>query len=135
MKRIFGLLSLAAMCAPVHAQDANPVLGTWDWNPTQGNCHEVHTYRSDGTAQTRSGTEVLEKTCTISPASGGTYRVIAQVVSSNGGKDCLGSTTPSGSASTVYIQPLNFGSYLTCASEDGMSCYGTARRMVPRTDR
>lgn len=127
MHRLALVLALPASAIPATAQDANPVLGTWDWNPVRGECHEVHTYRGDGTAQTRSGSEVLEKTYTVTPGRGGTFVVAATVVSGNGGKDCLGATTAIGATSTVTIRPLNEGGYFTCASDDGMSCYGSAR--------
>lgn len=117
-----------ALSAAAPAQDANPLPGTWEWNPTRGACREIHAYRADGSATSESGEEVLQKTYTVAPAAGGMYRVTTTVVSGNGGKDCLGSTTRVGASSTVYIQPLNDGSYFTCGSEDGMSCYGTAKR-------
>lgn len=128
MQRIIVLLALAACSHAASAQSTHPLLGTWNWNPVRGTCPEVHTYRDDGTAQTRSGSEVLEKTFTVSRAGGRMYEVTGKVVSSNGGRDCLGSETQVGATSTVFIQPLNDGSYFTCASEDGMSCYGTAHR-------
>lgn len=128
MMRIATLVLLATSVFPAVAQESNPILGAWDWNPTHGVCHEVHVYRSDGTAQTKSGTEVLEKTFTIAPGKGGMYVVSTKVVSANDGRDCLGSKTAVGATSVVFIQPLNSGSYFTCANEDGMSCYGSAQR-------
>lgn len=94
----------------------------------QGQCHEVHIYNADGTYRGESGAEVLDKTYTVTKASGGMYRIDTTVTQTNGGKDCRGSATEVGAASTVYIQPLNGGGYFTCGSEDGMSCYGTAKR-------
>ncbi len=120
---------VSAACA--YAQETNPVLGTWTWNPVQGVCPEVHAYASDGTATVRSGDEVLEKTYAVAPADHGMYMITSKVISTNGGRDCLGATTEVGTTSTVYIQPTNSGSYFTCASQDGMSCYGTARRQHP----
>ncbi|MBN8716739.1 MAG: hypothetical protein J0I72_02470 [Stenotrophomonas sp.] len=109
------------------AQEPSPVVGAWDWNPTQGACPETHTYNADGTASVRSGNEVLEKTYTVTAAAGGMYLVTTVIVSTNGGRDCLGKTSTVGATSSVYIQPINGGGYYTCASEDGMSCYGAAR--------
>jgi len=108
-----------------------PIIGRWEWNPLQGVCREEHTYSLDGSASSRSGEEVLMKNWTATPASGGMYRVVATVVESNGKQDCTGGTTTIGATSTVYIQPTNAGGYFTCASEDGMSCYGSARRVTP----
>ncbi len=109
------------------AQVPSPVVGVWDWNPTQGTCPETHTYNADGTASVRSGDEVLEKTYTVSSATGGMYLVKTVVIATNGGRDCLGRTSAVGATSSVYIRPINGGGYYTCASEDGMSCYGAAR--------
>lgn len=109
------------------AQEPSPIVGAWDWNPTQGSCPETHTYNADGTASVRSGDEVLEKSYTVTPAAGGMYLVKTVVIASNGGRDCLGKTSAIGATASVYIQPVNGGGYYTCASEDGMSCYGSAR--------
>ncbi len=108
-------------------QESSPVAGEWDWNPTQGTCPEIHTYNLNGTASVRSGDEVLEKTYTATPAAGGMYLVKTVIVATNGGRDCLGKTSAVGATSSVFIQPINGGGYYTCASEDGMSCYGAAR--------
>ncbi len=121
-----GLLAAGAAGGAAGAAGDNPVLGTWDWNPVQGQCHEVHTYNADGTYRGESGTEVLTKTYTVVKASGGMYRVDATVTATNGGEDCQGFRTDVEAKSTVYIQPLNGGGYFTCGSEDGMSCYGSA---------
>lgn len=120
------LATLGAAGAASAAGD-NPVLGSWDWNPVQGQCHEVHTYNADGTYRGESGGEVLTKTYTIAKAAGGMWKIDAVVTATNGGKDCTGGSTPVGAKSTVFIQPLNNGGYFTCGSEDGMSCYGSAR--------
>lgn len=127
---VIGLLALLATGAG--AETANPVVGEWAWEPLNDVCPEVHVYTADGRSTVQSGAEVLEKRYTITPVSGGMYRVDSVVVSSNGGRDCLGTITAVGTAMTVYIQPLNSGGYFTCDSEDGMSCFGTAR---PRTGR
>jgi hypothetical protein len=121
------LAALLLLVSAAGAQMENPVLGEWDWKPLQGVCPERHSYRADGTASTRSGDERLEKRYRIEKLSGDLWRVDAEVLSSNGGKDCLGKPTAVGARSTVFVMPQNFGGYLTCANEDGMSCYGTAR--------
>lgn len=120
-------LGLALLAAASWAEPRHPLLGDWDWKPTQGVCPERHSYRADGTASVRSGGEELEKRYRIEKLASGFWRVDAEVTASNGGKDCLGSPTAVGARSTVYILPLNGGGYFTCGSEDGMSCYGQAR--------
>jgi hypothetical protein len=125
MRGLLGILMLASQTA--WAQDRNPVLGDWDWKPVQGQCPERHSYRADGTASTESGGERLEKTYRVTKLDGGFWRVDQEVTASNGGKDCLGSITAVGRRSSVFVMPQNFGGYLTCASDDGMSCYGSAR--------
>jgi hypothetical protein len=129
--RIAGCLVLCLAASGASAQDANPVLGSWAWNPTRGTCPETHTYTAEGTATSRSGDEVLEKRYTVTPAGGGMYRVESEVLASNGGRDCLGSTTAVGATSAIYVLPINGGGYYTCASEDGMSCFGSARPAAP----
>ncbi|WP_443750787.1 hypothetical protein [Asticcacaulis solisilvae] len=129
MMMIKGLFSgLAAVVAAGAATGAgdNPMLGRWDWNPVKGQCHEVHTYSADGTARSESGTEVLIQSYVVTKMPGGWIRVDTTVVSGNGGKDCTGSPTPVGAKSTVYVMFQNYGGYLTCGAQDGMSCYGSA---------
>lgn len=130
-KAIFFIFTGLATCQGAFAADDNPVVGDWEWNPTRGQCREMHSYRADGSATTRSGEEILEKTYAITKVSAGTYRLDMKVVASNGGKDCLGSTTAVDATATTYVMLLNDGGYFTCASEDGMSCYGSARRHSP----
>lgn len=134
MKSAISAALLVLLATAAAAEGTNPVLGDWEWNPTRGQCKEVHSYRSDGTATFRSGDEVLEKTYTVSDAGGGMFLVEMTVVSSNGGKDCLGSPTPVGAKSSVYVMPLNGGGYFTCAEPDGMSCYGSASRRAAAGD-
>jgi len=110
------------------AEETNPLVGSWVWNPVEGTCREIHTFHADGTAMTESGGEILQKTYEVASASSGMLRVTATVVGTNGGLDCLGSKTAIGASSTVFIMFTNGGDFYTCASEDGMSCYGSASR-------
>ena len=126
-KLLFALLATLA-CHAVASETENPILGDWEWNPTRGQCKEIHLYRQDGTATVKSGSEVLEKTYKVSSAGGGFYLVEMKVVSGNGGKDCLGSPTPVGAESSIYILPLNGGGYFTCGAADGMTCFGSASK-------
>jgi len=125
---IIALLTLLALLAgnPVTGKDENPVLGDWEWNPTRGKCKEFHTYRDDGTATSKSGDEILEKTYNVSDAGRGMFLVEMEITSSNGKNDCLGSSTAVGEKSRIYVMPLNDGGYFTCAEPNGMSCYGSA---------
>lgn len=130
MKRSI-LLSVALLSVSLitYAADDNPVLGEFNWNPVGAVCPETHIYRSDGTKTGTSADEVLEKTYAIEAVGGGMYRLQETVTATNGGKDCQGGTTQVGANSTIYIMPLNGGGFFTCASEDTLSCFGTA---VPR---
>lgn len=127
------LLSAIALCTPclADAGSDNPVLGEFSWNPTGAVCPETHIYRADGTKTGTSGSEVLEKTYTIEAVGGGMYRVQETVTASNGGKDCQGGTTPVGASATIYVMPLNGGGFFTCASEDTLSCFGSASPRKP----
>jgi hypothetical protein len=120
-------MCLALCAAPAWASDTHPLVGDWDWKPLQGQCPERHSYRADGTASMRSGSEELQKRYSVTKLAGGMWRVETEVTASNGGTDCLGSPTRVGSRSAVYVQMQNFGGYFTCANEDSMSCYGSAR--------
>jgi hypothetical protein len=139
--RAFGqalglLLTLASAtpAADAHAEAAvnnfasNPLVGVWAWNAVGGACPEIHEYRADGSAITQSGDEVLEKSYEVSRVSDGLYRITLKSLRSNGKKDCTGHTTKVGGTNVVFVQFQNFGGYLTCASESGMSCYGSAVR-------
>jgi hypothetical protein len=109
-----------------HAAGDNPVLGEFNWSPTGAVCPETYVYRADGTKTGISGSEVLEKTYTVSKAEGGMYLLEETVTAGNGGKDCQGGTTPVGATSKIFIMPVNGGGFFTCASLDTMSCYGSA---------
>ena len=127
------ILSVALLSAPLTtlAADDNPVLGEFSWSPTSAICPETHIYRADGTKTGTSGDEVLGKTYTIEAVGGGMYRLQETVTATNGGKDCQGGTTAVGARSTIYIMPLNGGGFFTCASEDTLTCYGSAAPRKP----
>jgi hypothetical protein len=127
----FLLAALFTACTPAFAADDNPVLGEFAWSPVGAVCPETHIYRADGTKTGTSGSEVLEKTYSIEAVGGGMYRLQETVTASNGGKDCQNGTTPVGAKSTIYIMPLNGGGFFTCASEDTMSCFGSASPRKP----
>lgn len=131
MRKIISL-SCLLLLGIAQAEEANPLIGSWVWNPVAGSCREVHTYNADGTAVVESGDEILKKTYAVAPASSGMLRVTATVVETNGGLDCLGSKTAIGASSTVFIMFTNGGDFYTCASEDGMSCFGGASRQRTR---
>jgi hypothetical protein len=125
---VFALLALSAGHAL--AADDNPLLGEWNWKLSKGECRETHLYRADGTAMSKSGDEILEKTYTVSEREPGMYFVEQTIVSTNGGNDCTGSSTPVGATSSVYIMMLKGGGYFTCSSESGLSCYGSASKIA-----
>lgn len=128
MPSLLPLLLAAAVPATVPASAPSPLLGAWDFNPTQGVCPERHVYRDDGTLEVRSGSEVLAKTWTARDLGGGVLEVAQVVTASNGGRDCLGGTSAVGGRGTVVLMPVNGGGWYTCAGPDGMSCYGSLRR-------
>jgi hypothetical protein len=102
------------------------VVGEWTWKPVDAVCPERYIYRVDGTFSAESGEERLEKTYQLSKTSGSMYRLESTVTSTNGKPDCQGNLSPVGAKSRVYLMPLNGGGFFTCASEDTMSCFGTA---------
>lgn len=127
MRRLGPIAAGALALAAAHAEPNHPLLGDWDWKSMQGTCPERHSYRADGTASTRSGSEELQKRYRIEKVGGGMWRLDMEVTATNGGKDCLGAPTAVGARSTVFVMPLNGGGYFSCASDDSMSCYGSAR--------
>lgn len=131
MRTAISLICLL-LAGVAQAEEANRLVGSWVWNPVAGSCREIHTYNADGTAVVESGGEILRKTYEVAPASSGMLRVTATVVETNGGLDCLGSTTAIGASSTVFILFTNGGDFYSCASEDGMSCFGSASRQRTR---
>jgi hypothetical protein len=124
---VLALSLAAASGAAASASASSPIVGEWDWSSKDGKCKEVHAYRADGTATTRSGDEVLEKTYTAEDYGGGFWIVRETVTASNGGKDCLGGTTSVGKQAGFFALPVNGGGYYTCSSNEGWGCYGTAR--------
>ena len=130
---ISGFLAvvLFTACSAVFAADANPVLGEFSWSPVGAVCPEIHIYRADGTKTGTSGGEVLEKTYSIEAVGGGMYRLQETVTATNGGRDCQGGTTAVGASATIYVMPLNGGGFFTCASEDTLSCFGSASPRRP----
>jgi len=109
------------------AATENPLLGKWRWSVKDGSCHELHEYRADGTATSRSGDEVLEKRYTVERHKGGPFFLYhEEVTASNGGKDCLGHSTAVGKQAGMFVLPTNDGGYYTCWSDEGMDCFGSA---------
>jgi hypothetical protein len=129
----FRALTFAAGGAIAAAPAPSPIVGEWDWSSKDGKCKEVHAYRADGTATTRSGGEVLEKTYSAEDYGGGFWIVRETVTASNGGKDCLGGTTEVGKQAGFFALPVNGGGYYTCSSNEGWGCYGTARERPAST--
>ena len=126
------LATTAAVAAPDSGVD-NPIIGTWVWNPTEGQCREVHTYSADGRKRSESGEEVLVKDYHIKRVREGMYQVSEIVLSGNDKADCMGGTTPVAATAEYYLMLRNDGGYYTCASEDSMSCYGGASRLPPKS--
>lgn len=124
----FALALGVALPATAREDAPSPLAGAWDFNPTQGHCPERHVYRDDGTLEVRSGSEVLAKTWTARDLGGGVLEVEQVVTATNGGSDCLGSTSAVGARGAVVLMPVNGGGWYTCAGADGMSCYGSLRR-------
>lgn len=122
------LLLAAAVTVAAPAAAPSPLMGAWDFNPTQGVCPERHVYRDDGTLEVRSGSEVLAKTWTARDLGGGVLEVAQVVTATNGGRDCLGNTSAVGGRGAVVLMPVNGGGFYTCAGPDGMTCYGSLRR-------
>jgi hypothetical protein len=125
MQKIIFLICLIC-CTNVLAIEKNPIIGDWEWSPIRGQCKETHSYRVDGTLMTKSGNQILTRTYTITKVLGKTYRLEKKIISSNGGKDCLGYINTFGPTKTTFALFLNDKSYFTCASLDRKSCYGKA---------
>lgn len=132
--RLLILILLSIISGICSANEGDFLIGTWNWKPNRGSCPERHHYFSEGRASTESGDEILQKTYSVKLIKDGLYRISASVISTNGKKDCLGSLTEVGSTSTTFIYRQNYGGYLTCASENGMSCYGSASLANPNDE-
>lgn len=119
---LFGCAAAASAAEP----NEFDVVGEWRWDPVGDVCPERYVFRADGTHSVESGEERLEKTYTLVRTKGAMYRLDSTVTSTNGKPDCLGNATPVGAKSRIFLMPLKGGGFFTCASEDTMSCFGTA---------
>jgi hypothetical protein len=132
MHKAIPLVSLL-FCSSAFSAENNPIIGAWEWNPNVGKCTEIHTYKVNAIAFSKSGAEVLKKNYSVTKLRDNVYRITKKIVASNGGRDCLGKRldagTYDGPTKVNYIIFSDRDSYETCASESKATCYGIARRI------
>ncbi|MBY0423388.1 MAG: hypothetical protein K2Q06_13860, partial [Parvularculaceae bacterium] len=98
----------------------------------KGQCREEWRFGKDGLLTVRSGEETATKRYRLAPTPGESmFALTMTLLSSDGKPDCMGDTygpegPPIGKARVTHLQFLNDGSFFTCGSTDGLSCYGVA---------
>lgn len=98
-------------------------------------CREEWRFGAKGALTVVSGEEIVEKSYALGVVPGDPMlRLVTTRLSTNGKPDCMGEVSDIvGQKRETYIQFLNDGSFFTCGSTDGLSCYGVATAR-PRKD-
>jgi hypothetical protein len=128
-----GVFASVAFAADA-ANEANPIIGSWEWIVEETDCKETYTYALDGTMTTISAAERTVHTFEIEalPGKERAYEVRMQVVNDNGLKDCAGAQDDvTGQKYTRYMFfDENYQSYTTCLSEVQEECLGPLHRVT-----
>ena len=99
-------------------------------------CQEEWRFGPDGVLTVRSGEETATKRYSLAVIPNESMLSLTMtLVASDGKPDCMGDTygaegPPIGKTRVTNLQFLNDGSFFTCASTDGLSCYGVATALV-----
>jgi hypothetical protein len=109
----------------------HPILGAWIVSLPGSPCLESDTYDSDGRSRSTSAQEISVSEYSISsePDEKGFYKMVDVIVEANGLPDCVGSVTPVGDSSTVYLRFNDKNNqFLLCTQESMDSCFVRAER-------
>lgn len=110
---------------------------SFDWSLSgkaakDAQCREVWSFGKDAILTVESGEEIVTKRYFLSALENDPMSALLLTgLTTNGSPDCMGNRAAEvGGDRTIYLQFLNDGSFFTCGSTDGLSCYGvaTARR-------
>ncbi len=137
---VAALAFTLASWAPAAAQEVrrtplptgHPLLGSWRIDVPGTACHEVYTFKADGTTQVTSGEQAAESEFEIpsEPASSGFYKWVDKVTKDNGKPDCMGSTVDVGHVATNYIiLHRTRREFLMCQAESLRACIGPFKRI------
>ncbi len=133
------LAFIAATALPAMAQEVkrtplptnHPLLGSWRIDVPDTSCHEVYTFKPDGTMSVTSGLQAAESEFEIplEPSAKGFYKWVDKITKDNGKPDCMGSIMEVGHVATNYIliHPTR-RAFLMCEAEDLKSCIGPFKR-------
>jgi hypothetical protein len=93
-----------------------------------GQCREEWRFSADGILTVVSVEEIVTKTYRLKDDPNDSMMLLATTrLTTNGKPDCMGAVSSEvGQTGEVYLQFLNDGSFFTCGSTDGLSCYGVA---------
>lgn len=91
-------------------------------------CREVWSFGKDAILMVESGEEIVTKKYFLTALDNEPMMALKLTgLTTNGAPDCMGNrATEVGGERTLYLQFLNDGSFFTCGSTDGLSCYGVA---------
>ena len=106
-----------------------PLSGEWTFTSDDGQCVEQHTYHADGSAEIRSGEEVLLSAYGVMQLAGNPQVLgfVKMNIASNGKPDCGGRTTvfAPGDTRFTYLNRKGPDTFATCSvSGKPLRCYG-----------
>jgi hypothetical protein len=137
--RITSVLSFATvfLCAcsvePPKPMET-PLIGKWVYVGAKS-CADTHTFRSDGTFSSTSGTEALEGSYSVEgpPNVNAPFKVVRTINSGNGRPDCGGKvSTGVGKADTRYVAfSPQLNEMIVCSSPTTAQCLGPFKRTIP----
>lgn len=113
-----------------------PLAGEWTFTSGDGQCVEQHIYYADGSAEIRSGEEVLQSAYGLMAlaANAQVLGFVKTNIASNGEPDCGGRTTAveSGEIRFTYLYRDGPDTFATCSvSGKPLRCYGILQRRKP----
>lgn len=138
--KALAALAVALMATTAFAQDVtrtplpddHPLIGAWRLDVEGTDCHEVYTFKPDGTTSVTSGEEQGDSDFEMSlePSPKGFYKWVDKITVDNGKKDCMGNVMEIGHVATNWIALHPNGKlFLMCREENLKSCLGPLRRI------
>lgn len=109
--------------------------GEWTFTSGDGQCVEHHTYHADGSAEIKSGEEVLQSAYSLMQLAGNSqvFGLMKTNVASNGKPDCGGQVTAVEPQNTRFTYLFQEGpdKFATCSvSAKPLRCFGTLERRL-----
>jgi hypothetical protein len=111
------------------------ILGEWEFHVPGTECYERHNFKDDGILYSHASEQVLTSKYNIAstPSLSGFYTLDENILTDNGGNDCLGMPMPDMSDYTFHLVFSSSGNeFLMCLEEKYETCIGPYIRVLNR---